>query len=70
MLRLDWPKLCTALNSLRAARQILNEGQAAVQHLAHHGGLHETEVRRKATRAQRTTHTVHLPSVHLRMMPR
>jgi hypothetical protein len=46
MLRLDWPKLCTALNTLRASRTVLNEGQGIINHMSHEGGLHETEVER------------------------
>jgi len=45
-LRLQWPKLCTALNTLRVARAILNQGESLINDLSHHGGLHETEVGR------------------------
>ena len=45
-LRVNWPQLCTALNTARAARQVLNQGAHTVEHLGHHGGLHETEVGR------------------------
>ena len=46
LLRLDWPKLCTALNTFKAARLVLNGGQSLVSELGHHGVLHETETER------------------------
>jgi len=46
MLRLDWPKLCRALNTFKAARQVLNAGKDLIEELHHHGGLHETEAER------------------------
>jgi len=45
-LRLQWPKLCTALNTFKAARQVLNSGKALIDHLKHFGGLHENETER------------------------
>lgn len=42
-LRLSWPKLCTALNTTKAARLVLNAGESLVGELGHHGVLHETE---------------------------
>ena len=45
-LQLQWPKMCTALCTFRAARQILNSGKGLVEHLKHFGGLHENEIER------------------------
>ena len=46
VLKLNWPKMCTALNTLKAARLVLNSGQDLVSELGHHGVLHETETER------------------------
>ena len=46
LLRLRWPKLCTALNTFKAARLVLNGGHNLVNELGHHGVLHETEAGR------------------------
>ena len=46
VLRLDWPSLCTALNTFRAARLVLHAGKELVAELGHHGALHETETER------------------------
>ena len=45
-LRLMWPKLCTALNTFKAARLVLNGGESLIGELGHHGVLHETETGR------------------------
>ena len=45
-LKLDWPQLCTALNTFKAARQILNAGKAQAEELRHHGAMHEVEAER------------------------
>ena len=46
VLRLDWPQLCTALNTFRAARLVLHAGKELIDELGHHGSLHETETGR------------------------
>jgi len=45
-LRISWPKMCTALGTFKAARLVLNAGKEVIEHLRHHGSLHENETER------------------------
>lgn len=45
-LRLDWPQMCTAIHTFKAARMVLNAAKAKVNSIKHHGGLVDTESER------------------------
>ena len=45
-LQVQWPKMCIALSTFRAARELLNDGGELIEHLKHYGGLAENEIAR------------------------
>ena len=45
-LKLAYPQLSTCINTIKAARMVLNAGRELVVKIQHHGGLADTEVRR------------------------
>ena len=45
-LRVDFPKISACINTIKAARMVLNAGKAKVDSIKHHGGLADTEAAR------------------------
>ena len=45
-LKLEWPKMVTAINTFKASSMVLNAAKAKVNEIKHHGGLVEAESER------------------------
>ena len=45
-LKLQWPKMVTAINTFKAASMVLNAAKGKINEIKHHGGLIETESER------------------------
>ena len=45
-MKLDWPQMCLAISTFKAARVLLNACKARVIQIRHHGGLAESEAER------------------------